>query len=349
MNVIAYIHSPICENIVANLEIDGRIKVVGVICGRGYLSNYGNALHLRKDGFSDALGMISHAYFFDKYLNEFDQDISLVLPHAALGMFKLFAAHKRIKKVYFIEEGDAAYRDDFQLATEKFSCNFIFGENVAGVLEEINYDTKMINFHSECFYSDLFGKYAGVMSCNAMAFRNFPGEKIITRLDTKNVLDKKTYLILISNINDQHGYLVEHLKKSGINVDEGKAFHSMFKSIIFHLQLILSRIDVIPEGGILIKRHPALNSDVFDQITKIFPELKIWEDNYFPVNVRGLEPGFMNFSGFYSLGISSCIRYASMVKKEGCIIHEVPDSQLIVTAHQIYEGAAKDISKISSS
>ena len=315
----------------------GFFDVDAIIYGRGYHGYFSNSLYLQEDGFSNEIGLVSHAYLFDRFLTRMGyKEVRLIIPHTYLGLFTLYTTHKSVKEVVYVEEGEAAYQNNLQYIKIQKSDSATFNSGVIDIVRQLGFDIAGVNLSQGEFYTDCYGKYVGVLACSDMAFRNFPGTKWRVNLQKVNYFDEDVIIILCTNIYDFYPILNKRISENKIKVNGHEILNSLF---VAQIKLIKKILEKSPGDKYrkIIKRHPAISSYAFKNFMSHFPSVESWDDSKIGYETSGVEVGCLNFSKLYSIGVSSAARYARMLNQSVEIeVTEISDFEVIDLAYDLY-------------
>ena len=339
MTTVAYIHSPICESIILTACKKKKADVAGIIYGRNYKGNFKNCLYLQEDGYANEIGLISYAYIISRFFSKINStNITLIIPHSYLNLFNLLTAHSDVKKVMYIEEGDAAYNKDLKFEDIEEISGKGFSNNTTSILKQLGFDFSSIDLSKQSFYNNCMGKYVGTIASSENAFRHLPGLKEIVTLERLHIFDRNVGIILFPHVSDLSLHLKNITTEKKMVIDEELIQKSLLLTIIEYIKNIIKNISEYT-SEIIIKRHPAANPLYLESVIQNFPLLTNWDDTDLSLRTSGTEVAYINFSHFISIGTSSAIKYAKIAHsaEKNHFSQEINDNEVLEYAFKLYE------------
>lgn len=313
VSVIAYIHSKICDSIINTANDLGLLSIDGCIYGRGYQGYSGNSLYLLDDVLLDELSLISFGHIISKYFDRQSGDIHLYIPHVKNSLFKLIASHSKVKKVYYIEEGDLNYDEsmcNFNLLEIDEVHDSTISPGAAEIVEKLGFNIKnyLYGFNQNFWFDCVLGKYSGVLCVGEKSFKNFPGKRLHVELGNLAIFSEVTSIVLLTNVIYPSVDLMKFFNARGGVLDRDTAMRLLLDGMICYLNNLYSVFSSC--GKVFIKAHPALSHAEYRYIvSSVNSEYIIWEDSDYGYFSRKNEISRLNFSNIYSFGATSAARY----------------------------------------
>ncbi len=337
-------HSLVCESILLTADAEKKIKLDGVIYGRNYKGYFNNALFFQEDFYPDELGLLSFAYTYSRFIKKFNSnDITLVLPHSLLNIFVLFAAHKSVTKVMYVEEGNLSYDDTLELQFIPNQIGQEFSDNITYLLDGLGFDCAILNTSRTDFYTNCFNKYDGVLASSHSAFKNLPGKKTIVNLRRFDYFPVSVALILIPGIDDLSKQFDKNFATQEKIIYKEHVSTSVLISVVHYIESVLSMLPASVRR-VIAKKHPSTDPVILNGILAYFPIIENYDDTDISYETKGFELGYINFSHFFSIGTSSVLRYAARanISEEKYFVREIVDSEILNYSLQIYDQLCKN-------
>lgn len=318
---LMYIHSPITYSIGRHLHDHGYIKNTPLmVCARNTTWTGLPYVSVEDDGLWDIDRTCNYLETVCDALKDYDNfGLNLYVPHSGFLAGKLFRLSGVVRKIYYLEEGDAAYNPAH--VTQPWPAREIDADLLIdtleerGILDKLKLDRaglKLINQMKSFFFDPVQPAYSGAFAISPKAFEKLSN---VTVLDLKRIdiipEGENIWLCMLPCIINLHA---KHAKNKPL-------LDKLFYGIVMMLRTQAALVRDLG-GSLIIKFHPAddvhLNPAFKDDMYRYgtaYPEF--FEMNEFEA---GHESSVYNFTKFVVINPSSAVRYIRLLQGEDKLI-----------------------------
>lgn len=315
---LLYVHSPITYSIGRHLYENGYFENEPlVVCGR---KTEWDGPHLSVD--HDGVWAIGHTCdFLEKVCQVIgehpDVGLNLYVPHSGFLLGKLFSMSGVVRKIYYLEEGAAAYNHknvtepwgspqiDVGLLTRELQRR--------GITDALKIDLERLAAINDprhfYFYDPRHPAYAGAFCVSPQAFRLLSNVTVVPLQTLQIIPEGET--IWLCMLPCLINYAAEHKNNKPL----------LDKMIYGLLMMVRVQSAIVRNmgGALVIKFHPADDVYFDDDFKDNFYKSGTAYDEFFHMNdlPLGYEPALYNFTKFVVINHSSALRYIKQYRGEG--------------------------------
>lgn len=313
---VAYVHSKICEALLFEAQNSGHFELDAVIYGRNYSGCFScPSITFSEDQIDSDISLLAYSIIFSKFLLKLEgASVRLILPHSFNPLFRVFASHKSVVEVYYMEEGDLSYSPTSRLSDNLSDApRQLASAGLVDMLRKIGYSagaSEIYAIKDDGWFFDMWGKYAGSIVSNQQALSGFCGKRIFVQLGVKKIFNKKTGILLVTNFDEILIRIRELLQANSlkiVGVDVKSILVDVIKKLIAEHVAMYS--DLVDQW--YYKWHPSLaDSDARLVLDKIPESYISWQGSEAEYLSRGVDISYLNFDIIASIGNTSAERYA---------------------------------------
>jgi hypothetical protein len=313
---LIYVHSPITYSIGRHLYDNGYLKNTPlVVCGRN-TPWPGPHIDVWDDGIWDLESVCNFLESICEGLKGQEHvGVNLYVPHSGYLAGKLLKLSGVVRKVFYLEEGDAAYNpanvtqawpsrevdiDELQAALE-----------VRGILQTLKIDRaglESINSMKSFFFDVSDERYGGAFCISPKAFSLLSNVTVLNLPPIEIIPEgENIWLCMLPSIINLHA---QHSRNKPL-------LDKLFYGIVMMLRTQSALVRNLG-GSLIIKFHPAddvhLHADFKDDMYRYgtsYPDF--FAMNEFEI---GHEPSLYNFTRFVVINPSSAVRYIKQLQGE---------------------------------
>jgi len=317
---LMYVHSPITYSIGRHLHDNGYLKNRPfVVCGRNTRWD-GPHIEVADDGIwemervGDFLETICRG-LEEQAQGNGDIGLHLYVPHSGYLAGKLLKLSGLVRKVFYLEEGDAAYNP--ANVTQAWPSREVDVDaliamlEARGIMETLKLDRtglREINSMKSFFFDAAHANYGGAYCISPQAFTLLSNVTVLA-LDPIEIIPEgeNIWLCMLPNIINLHA---THAKNKPL-------LDKMIYGIVMMLRTQSALLNNVG-GSLIIKFHPSddvhLNPDFKNEMYRYGTAYQdFFEMNEFEI---GHEPSLYNFSKFVVINPSSAVRYIKQLQGE---------------------------------
>lgn len=332
---VAYVHSKICDAIITAAHELDKLRINGIVYGRGYRGfSRVASLYFRDDQIFTEVELLSYAFFISQFYSSIDSDkIRIIIPHDYVMIMDLLCAHEKVSEVLYLEEGDLSYTLDQNIHKSEIQSSLL-SQPIQIVMRQLGFKCDEIRWgrFKPTWFSDAYGKYKGIIASNSSAFQYFSGSRMFINIASLDIVPAEFSIILIQGFLGPEQAMNTLLSNHCIKADPSMIKNAIAKAFMKYLEIAVERLRTDGQK-IVVKAHPSFNRQILQSLIHVNGDgCVLWEDTELEYLTRKTELGHVNFSKFFIIGNTSCVRYFLERRQDAHNLFLITNDEIAVTS-----------------